>query len=470
MFGSYAEQLYWKREQDRLKLQRYWRRQKLGYGSLAAAAVGIPAAATMAYLRGKKRVSGGPVRTRTAYRKAPYQIGPLLLAGRKKRRYNTLRNTGVAFSNNVTGSGGGHSANPVTVYPGARARHRKRMQKYRRRIRRGHKGYKGTIGKYLWNSICHPIIYKNIQAFSKAGNPYGRRTHLCDVVCSASDVQAAVLKRPAAFLDYNAGASYNVNDRMVFTEVRKSYIIQNRSNWDMQLKIYECICRRDVTSTEYAFNLSYACNTLFRVDDQTVRNKHVDQTAWPGGTLVSNIDESPVFTPYMSSTFCSKFKILSCHSVQLGPNEYINRTYRQSKRSFPPAIFDAMATTGGGGHSAMPRPEGIAKWTKILVFSWIGGPVDVGNSESGASIQSKSKNDLFVQSTHSFHYHFLPAAAPIHIVGAGLSTQALTGANTTQQYTTSSAFVPAIPATCTVQTISGTAGADADDTVTESHP
>jgi len=470
LFGSHGEQLTWafqKKDRERQKLKNYWRKQKLLYSGLAVGATSLGTAVVYGmtrYIRGdrkrKRAISRALVsykhgRTASGYNSRQSKLGVrgpryLGISGPPSRVFNPL------YSGPRGLAAGRRRGNRVKGYRGGR----------RTRYKKGPKKAFGKIGNYLWNSICTPIVYKNTSAFCKEGNKYGRRTQYADVIGSKSDIAAMVANRPIATMDPATSISKSINDKLQITELRKTYTIQNRSNWDMHLKIYECLARKDIAINEYLCSSS-AMNTLFRADDALARNKHWNQDAFPGGTLIGNVDECPTFTPYQSTTFCSKFKIISTKSYQLGPQEYVNRTYKQWNKKLNPIEYDATAEASTG------RPELLGKWSKVILFSWVGGPVDVGNQTTNGingETQSKSAADLFVQCNHSFQYHFIPAAVPLHILGAGYNTETITGYEKNNNYTTINTFIPAIPATQTIQTVAGTPGADADDTVTDSHP
>lgn len=332
--------------------------------------------------------------------------------------------------------------------------YRRRSKKFRRRRKK-----RFSAQKWMWNQLCTPQVLKTTAAYTKGSDGNGVRTWSMQMVASKGDLSSMHSRRPDTLFE-SGGTAFGKPHKLVVTNCMKKYIIQNRSNWDMHLKIYECIARNDISSSAIPANDSGILG-LFRGDDTTGYNKGPSAPTFAGGTdKLSYVDQNPSYTPYMSSSFCSNFKILKTHSFQIGPNDYITKTFTQRRRKFDTGrLFPSTGNT---------TAEFIGKWTKVMLFTWVGGPIDTGLITDNK--QSKSKNDLFIQYDVDFRFHFEPASTLQYTVGS--SNQTPFGVNTTNYYKTDSAGTTwAVPATETVQTVAGTAaGGQPDDNVQEDDP
>jgi hypothetical protein len=338
---------------------------------------------------------------------------------------------------------------PPTPYGTGRGASSGGGKKYRKKKFRK-KGFSGT--KWLWNQLCTPQILKTTSAFSKEGDGNGVRTNHVQTICSNTDVLAMITRRPTAFVN-TAGSLFGEPKKLVVTNCIKTYLVQNRSNWDMHLKMYECLVRHDsdIAATDGGIN------NLFRSADSQTINKGYLQPAYVGATdALAFVDQNPCYTPYMSADFTGSFKILKCHSYKIGPNDYVKHTFRQK-----PKRFDTRYRQYYG-------KELIGGWTKIILFSWVGGPVDTALQTDQK--QSKATCDLFLQWDVDFRFHYEPASTLQYNVGS--SNQTPFGYDTRNYYDTTKATVFYTPATATVQTVAGTAAAaghQPDDNVTQDH-
>lgn len=317
----------------------------------------------------------------------------------------------------------------------------------------------GASLSHLVKMITTPMIIKQTGAFSKNGS-LGMRSFYSHCLGSRTDLLRMYDNRPASpFVSPASTTQYGIRESLHVDKNVWNCIIQNRSNWDMKLTVYHCVCRNDMTTVQYNYTTS-AATTVFRSDGGTGGVTNV-----PGGnigpnqpTLTTdfiNIDQAPTFTPYMSTSFCQMFKIVKKENIQLGPNDYVNRTYKLPSRAFSGRYY--YQTDGGN----LQPPEWIRGWTKFLVFSWVGGPVDTGTLSTSVTTdhtQSKSKPDLYVQYDHHVNYHFSPKSHHLYRIGAGnpnkgniTNADTPIGIQTENNYTTDASLATVAPATATVQ-------------------
>lgn len=241
------------------------------------------------------------------------------------------------------------------------------------------------------------------------------------------------------------------------------YTLQNRSNWDMNLKIYECVIRYDTNDFTAATNAAFGTyvKALFAASDTAAVNKGPGNPAFAGaGDVLTASYQNPSFTPYMASRFCQQFRIVRTSAIRIGPNDYVKRSFSVRSKKFDAQRFDA------GDYAT-----GIGGYTKFILFSWVGGPVDTGLITDVS--QSKSNPDLFVEYDMDYRFYFEPQAAPLYAIGSSNASTDMKGAATTNDYKTTTATVFVIPATETVQTVAGVPAAalhDPDDNVLEDEP
>jgi len=308
--------------------------------------------------------------------------------------------------------------------------------------------------------ITTPVLYRNTRAWSIEGNGVGRRNIVGRLLLGRTDVNLLQTYRPAGIL-YPSASLGNNKDMFMIDRCKFLFTMQNRSNWDMHLVVYECLARMDIQGAEIDFTNLTNIRTVLETDDVIQRNKHSLQDAWSGGTKAAAFDQAPTFTPYMSSSFCCKFKILKAHKYKLGPNEYVIQKFVMGPKKITPIIYDDSV-------SSRARPEGIGRYSKYLLFSYIGGPMD--NNNGASSMQSRSTNDLFVTEDTFISCKWFPNCLPLHVMGTGDAGEGNISSFTTQNYSTDSA-VPTppyvIPATETIQTVSG--NATVGDVVPPSH-
>ena len=206
----------------------------------------------------------------------------------------------------------------------------------------------------------------------------------------------------------------------------------------------------DLTVTSWAGPFQADTSTAAIAGDNAVGPAQDSLSA----TLGDNMWAHPTFTPYMSSQFCTKFKIIGCKSVTMEPNEI-----RKFKYQLRPKTFKGSWLENGSSLDWQKY------WSKMLLVTWVGQPVDNG---SATISQGRSVNDCFVTIDATYKFHFMPACEPlynIHIPEANSNTNMQ---GVAQSYKlASNAFTPVIPATETVQTVPGYSSTSGTVTATD---
>lgn len=328
----------------------------------------------------------------------------------------------------------------------------KRSYRYKKRVKRSRVNRKSfDANKYMWNAICTPLIIKQTCATNKEGAGVGLRTWHNEFLGTRADLQTCCSQRPNPTF-VNGGVTFGDNHRLCIDKWNRNLTIQNRSNWTMELKIYEVIPRNDISASVRAPSDSMTTD-LFTDSDSAVftDNRGPNQPAYAGaGDGLTNVYQNPTYTPYMSNRFCSLFKIAKTHSVVLPPNEYFKRSFNLYNKS-----FEVKKVTTG------LAPEFYMNWSKFLIFTWVGGPIDTNNF-AVTNRQTKSISDLALQWDIDYRFHFEPASMPLYKIGS--SNLANPGYVTTNTYNTLTATAYRVPATVVVENAAG-----ADDVAPE-HP
>lgn len=350
----------------------------------------------------------------------------------------------------------------------------KGLAKYKRHQRR--------LQHALFKHLCTPQVLKWTYAKTISGTQ-GQRTYAALFLGGESLVQYLGTKRPVNFL-FDAAPSASTTTSGNLQDIgQKNWIvnvdkvlydmrIQNRSNASMELKIYECVARRDfplgVDTQLWVTNMFSASTDPSGGSGSTGNAGPAPDTLTTGVTARWQL---PTSTPYDSNEFTKAFKITRQTSVKLGPNEIMPmKEYLKSKMFKASWIYSAESK------------EYYKDFSKVLLFSWVGQPVDDGTITKS----TKAVTDLSIQYDGYVKYHFLPGQEKVvnYVMNTPTSTAGGTaqygpqfygysnadiGSGTTNQYDANpSGFTPVIPATETVQTISGTGAVG--DTCPNYHP
>jgi len=339
---------------------------------------------------------------------------------------------------------------------GAHAPSQTRMWSSRSKKGRGRfKGRKrSSINKLLWKRLCTPQTVRSTFAEYGEGIQGQRAWYGLQLGGWAAINEEIVKRKPSNFLfnqNYNSTSpaqlqdfsqtNYQVTIQQFFADCR----IQNRSNANMELKIYECTLRHDVTNENFS-KLGTSWTTLF------AGSMDLSATAGlPPGNLgplqdslptgVTHNYQHPAFTPYLSNVFVSFFKILKTHSLNIGPNEVINKKFYCPKNK---------RLKGAYLQPNVPslNTEWMRGYSRFILFSWVGQPVDNGTNAK----QSKAHCDLIVQGNVYTKFHFWPGAEPIHNIEYG---NTLIGNQTSLYQFNPADFTARIGATEIIQTVSG---------------
>lgn len=384
----------------------------------------------------------------------------------RNNRFPTRRDSvgGAAFSGNEMRS---------SYRPPPTLRSTKKIAKAKRRSMKKSKTQvtKNRLSTILYKNLCTPQTLKWTYANSFAGRQ-GQRSYVSVFLGGESFIQYLATKKPVNFLfdaspSAGTGTSTSLQDqgqknwKLNIEKLMFDMRIQNRCNASMELKIYECVVRHDFPATiGYQYIEAMLGRSMGTVPTAigTTGNIGPAQDA-----LTQNVTaywQLPSSTPFDSNEFTSTFKIVRQASVKMGPNEIMPlKTYLRSR------------TFNGSWIYSDASKECQKGWTKILLFSWVGQPVDDGTMDNN----SKSRNDLVVQYDGYCKFHFLPGQSKL--VNYVLNTKGSTAGGTAQygplfygytnvdgpagtanQYIANPAgMTPVIPASEVVQTVSGSA-------------
>jgi len=377
--------------------------------------------------------------------KGLYNVGKKMV----NRRAQKLRFNNRARANRVGIPGAGQA---VAVQPGSASHggtqsyRGRRNRPWRRKgfgSRRG-KGRRrgnrkgGGIMKYLRNMICTPQVTKLTLADAYNSDGFGVRSWRGVILNSKNDLADIYNRRPTVFFQA-AGtdpatattviARGNSHKCKVTSWFRK-FIFQNRANWDMHLKIYECVVRRKKSYTPDTTTTAWIRTQFFASDKDSV-SRGFQQPGYAGGA--DNLDfvfKNPSYTPYMSTHFCNVYRVVKTTSHKIAMNDYINYSVRMNKISFDGTDLENDNNTG--------FQECIGGWTKMLMFSWVGGPIDNELVEDANSRQTKANCDLFWQSDSEMKFYFEPRAKLQYNISSSNTTTSQLGIETTNHYSTRS--------------------------------
>lgn len=342
----------------------------------------------------------------------------------------------------------------------------------KKRFSRRRKGgsYRNMLRK-IWREIHCPQILKLTQAFMKQSVGIGCRTWTSFYCGSLTDIGNMIARRPSGnFFTYSAQTPGTATTQQPFGDtkglhVTKGYFkftVQNRDNWDMHLKVYECLLRKDqdliTANTEDAY---FSSGTGFSAEHAYTNLGPLAPGYAGGNDLLTKIYHHPTFTPYMSSGFCEDWKILKTHVFELGPNQYASFVVNLGRYGMSMERYARML---------QQTETGLGKWSKLLMFTWVGGPVDTGLASDAK--QSKSNNTLAVQYESEFRWYFERRTDHLFTIASSNATATEKGISSGSNYDTVSTDIMYVPATCTVQTVPGTAAAAGhrpDDMVTDDH-
>ncbi|AUM61929.1 putative capsid [uncultured virus] len=375
---------------------------------------------------------------------------------------------------NAAGFGRHRSSRPVSRVRGnafpasyggvttrANRRRRFKRKKFRRKFGRKFRRRRGkSFLSKLWRTLCTPMVYKSTWAQAWTG-VQGQRQFRFVPLAGETLMKTLGAKHPSNFLFNTAQGTSSTatlqdqggtNWQMSLDKLVYDCRIQNRANASMELKIYECIIRRDVNSGgNFTVNDSSLLGMFNESTDiptligQDFNNLGPGQAAFPTG--VTHMYSHPGFNPFHSNSFVNFFKVQRIHSRVLQPNEVLPQKFFQKKKIFR------------GNHlleaSAYEWQRG---WSKVLVFSWVGQPID----DNTTSHQTKAKCDLFFQTDVTAKYHFLPGDE--HLVNFSW-TNDMNNVGQQFDFNPASAITYVVPATEVVENVVNPA-----DTVAQAAP
>lgn len=420
--------------------------------------LGVAGAAYSAYNNAspqtRRFVDSIPSRVRTGIRQGIDRFSAFS-RNRVRSRFSRVRgnNIGASFRAGM----GGRSSRM------SRGRRRRSIRKGGRRGRRGRPRRKRGFNMlgHLYKKICTPMGYHTTLAYSQPGVA-NQRQLLFHPLGSEKILNFLGLKRPANFLfDSNTAGGGpaltnpgNHSWQLSIDRFVHDLRLQNRSNASMELKIYECVYRHDVTAGQISNNYfpSGISVDMFDANDnpsalagQPGAAVGPAQPAFPTG--MAHEYSHPAWTPFQSPTFVAAFRIVKTHSLKLGPNEIVSRKFSLRPKKFKGLWLESTESS-----------EYVARWSKFLLYSWVGMPVDDGTLTN----QGKAKCDLFWQDNVHINYHFLPGTTELE--NYGYTTNDINVATNQYKYDPA-AFTHVIPASDTIETVAAPA-----DTVAEVAP
>lgn len=342
----------------------------------------------------------------------------------------------------------------------------------RSRFRRGGRGRSGktkrrgkgkSFNSMVFKKLCVPQTMKETYAFYRKGLA-NQRQYLSLVLGTEGVLNNIKSRRPTNFLfNSNRDASsspalsdFSSNYKLHLNQFLHKVGIQNRSNASMELKIYECLVRHDISAANLDLTVtSWAGRFQGDNDNPTYTGQNAQgpnqDSLSTTDTLGGNMWKHPGHTPFMAPTFCQYFKIYKTSSMLLSPNEICYKYYTCKRRVFAGKWLDSPASI-----------DWQKGWSKMILFSWVGQPVDDGGADS-TSLKGRSANDLSLNVDCTYRYYFTPSHTPLVNVWIPEAHSNQNMAGGTQQYRLgTSAFTQVIPASDTVQV-----PASAADTVPE---
>lgn len=413
--------------------------------------------------------------------------------------YRIVRNRYFPTRRSAVGGKGSTSGNDIrSSYGGAiKLRSVKYLKKKGLRSKASRKGlvkyrrHASKLQSILYKHLCTPQVIKWTYANSYSGTQ-GQRQYTSHFLGGEQLIKYLALKRPSNFLydtstpSGTLGGTYQdlgqQNWLLHIDKVLFNFRVQNRSNASMELKVYECVIREGCDVNVLGINSKTAIMDLIKSGVDKATNIGSQGNAGPGQqdttTGVGSVADLPTCTPYDSNPFTSSFKVLRQASHKLGPNEIKTMAVNLRPRMFKGSWINS-GTSG----------EWQRGWSKVILFSWVGQPVDDGSLNKN----TKAICDLSFQYDAMVKFHFMPGQQKLvnfvmntpgstsggisqygpQFFGYSNGDSAVSG-TANQYYADPAGFTAVVPASETVQTVPGynsTGGTvTATGTAPSSHP
>lgn len=342
---------------------------------------------------------------------------------------------------------------------GGRTSRMVRRKRFRRKIRGRRSRFRRTrpsMLTHLWRKLCTPQVEKHLISRAVPGIQ-GQRAYCTMCMGDIQVLKALAAKRPSNFLFNSTGPSSapvvqdfaGTNYKLNVTRYMQQLRVQNRANAHMELKIYECTFRHDTNFVPADANVSVFFSKSVNDPASLSGIGSSQSNVGPGYVANANLPSGfgtdqwhhPSFTPFMSNTFVSALKIDKVHSRILQPNEVWPVKFWLKRRTIKGQYLEGISTV----------TRVLAKYTKLLLFSWVGQPVD----DNSLTKQTKAKTDLFIQGEVLIDFHFEPGTEPLSTLGyTYLDSTELGGATNTYQWDPTTPNMVA-PAESVVQTVTG---------------
>lgn len=317
-----------------------------------------------------------------------------------------------------------------------------RGRKKRFRAKKSRKMSDGKLLKYIKGLVCTPKVTKLTLARNYGTSGWGCRSWAVFLVNSKDNLLDMWSRRPSSgfFLPSvtNPAAAHTVTEysqshKCHLTSWVDKYILQNRSNSEMHLKVYECVVRRKKSFTLGGSDMYSWVIDRFNQSDSNVDDKDVLQPGYAGANdYLDTVWKNPTYTPYMSTHFCNDFRIIKTTSYKIAMNDYIMYSLRVNRLTFSGSDVDSQQNAG--------FQENIGGWTKILMCTWVGGPCDneVLGGDPATSRQTKGKCDLFLQVDREYKFYFEPRGELLYNIASSNATAAMVGVESINTYSTRS--------------------------------
>lgn len=334
--------------------------------------------------------------------------------GNRSRSNSTVDSVSAPSAVSHAGGAGGYYVNPPA---------RVRLRNYRgqskgyygkklsRRSRRKYRRKYRAVMRCLMAHHTTPQTVKTTVAFARPGIQGQRQWMSVELAGEQYLNNLADKYKPSSFL-YNtsSGSTATLQDftknswHMHIDKHMWDTRIQNRSNASMELKIYECIVRHNIdaaaidkTMTSFASIFENDTDPPATIGTNSIGPSQAPLNAVSGGKGssegVTHMWQHPAFTPFNSPQFCEYFKILNTYTIKLGPNEITCKKFYCKAKT-----FKGRWLTSGASN------EWQQGWSKLLLFSWVGMPVDDGTTVN----QTKAVADVFIQADVTTRLHFTP--------------------------------------------------------------
>lgn len=334
---------------------------------------------------------------------------------------------------------------------------KKRRIGYRKKKGKHNVGKRGMM-KRLWKEMHAPMKMKVHQAFATISAGHGLRTWQPFLINGIGLINSCVNRAPTSGFFWEGQATYGTaGTQTPFSKCRALHMCggyynfqcQNRHNWDMHLKVYECVARHDINLDVANIQANYfRAGTSF--GSYSYSTNLAPHTPGLADNLATGVDRQLSFTPYLSSGFCSDFKIVKTRNYKITANDYVSFKVKLPNKVLDRSYIDRLGTDS---------LNCLKGFSKVLLFTFVGGPVDTGLLTTDHK-QSTSAPSLAVQYDLSCRFYFERSSYPLYTIASSNATSFERDSSYGSNFTTATTTYE-IPATETVQTVGGSSATNA---------